>query len=160
MPLFAVSVQTEQGNTGRVHRSHVTVGALGYNQPTMVVGLGTDLIEIARIEESLSRYGERFLRRIYTSGEIDYCMAKRKTSAESFAARFAAKEAAAKALGTGISRGVSWLELEVRRRPGCAPELHLAGRAAERAALLGVRRASITLTHSRDQAMAVVILED
>jgi holo-[acyl-carrier protein] synthase len=126
----------------------------------MVVGLGTDLIEIARIEESLARFGERFLRRIYTPGEIAYCMRRQKTSAESFAARFAAKEAAAKALGTGISRGVSWLEMEVIRYPGQAPQVHLHGRAAERAERLGVRHRSLSLTHSRTEALAIVILED
>lgn len=125
----------------------------------MVVGLGTDMIEIARIEDSVSRFGERFLRRVYTAGEIEYCMRK-KNSAESLAARFAAKEAAAKALGTGISRGVSWLELEVTRAPGAAPRMRLHGRAAARAASLGVGRISLSLTHGRDQAMAVVIMED
>ena len=126
----------------------------------MVVGLGTDLIEIARIEESLARFGDRFLHRIYTPGEVAYCMRKHKTSAESLAARFAAKEAAAKALGTGISRGISWLELEVIRHPGQPPQIHFHGRAAERAARLGVRHSSLSLTHSRTEALAIVILED
>ncbi|GAC1652189.1 MAG: holo-[acyl-carrier-protein] synthase [Acidobacteriaceae bacterium] len=124
----------------------------------MVVGLGTDLIEIERIAQSVERFGDRFLRRVYTAGEIAYCLRK-KTSAESLAARFAAKEAAAKALGTGISRGVSWLELEVVREPGCAPELRLWGRARERAERLGVTRSALSLTHSRGLALAVVVLE-
>ncbi len=80
----------------------------------MVIGMGTDLIETRRVQESMDRYGERFLERIFTAGEIAYCMRK-KNAAESFAARFAAKEAGAKALGTGISRGVSWKEFEVKR---------------------------------------------
>ena len=126
----------------------------------MVLGLGTDLIEIARIEESLERHGERFLHKIFTGSEIAYCLQKKKSSAESFAARFAAKEAGAKALGTGISRGVSWKELEVRREIGERPTLHLSGRAAERAAQMGVRTLSLSLTHSRDVAMAVVVAED
>jgi holo-[acyl-carrier protein] synthase len=126
----------------------------------MVVGLGTDLIEIARIEESLARYGDRFLHRIYTPGEIAYCMRKQKTSAESLAARFAAKEAAAKALGTGISRGISWLELEVIRHPGQPPRMQFHGRGAESATRLGVRHSSLSLTHSRTEALAIVILED
>lgn len=126
----------------------------------MIVGTGTDLIEIARIEETIERHGERFLRRVFTEGEIAYCNRKQRTAAESFAARFAAKEAGAKALGTGISQGVSWRELEVRRRPGQRPELELHGRAAERAQRMGVRRISLSLTHSRDMALAVVILED
>ena len=125
----------------------------------MVVGLGTDLIEIARIEQSIARFGERFLARVYTPGEIAFCRRKKKHAAESFAARFAAKEAAAKALGTGISRGVGWQEIEVVRRPGERPEIVLHGRAAERAQALGVRHAAISLTHGRDVAMAVVVLE-
>jgi holo-[acyl-carrier protein] synthase len=124
----------------------------------VVIGLGTDLIEIARIERSLQRFGEAFLRRVYTPVEIAYCMAK-KNSAESLAARFAAKEAGAKALGTGISRGVSWRELEVRRAPGQRPELHLSGRAAQIAAALGVSRISLSLSHSRELSIAVVVAE-
>jgi holo-[acyl-carrier protein] synthase len=124
----------------------------------MVIGIGTDLIEIARIEQSVARFGDRFLERVYTAGEIAYCKRKR-SAAESFAARFAAKEAAAKALGTGISHGVSWHEFEVRRAPSGKPSLHLSGRAAELAAALGVTRASISLTHTGTLAMAVVILE-
>jgi holo-[acyl-carrier protein] synthase len=125
----------------------------------MVVGLGTDLAEISRVARSIERFGERFLERIYTSGEIEYCMRK-KGFAESFAARFAAKEAGAKALGTGISRGVSWQEFEVLRAPSGKPSLHLSGRAAELAAELGVVRVALSLTHSREFAMAVVLLED
>lgn len=125
----------------------------------MVIGLGTDLIEIERIERSFARFGEAFLHRVYTQGEIDYCMAKRNY-AESLAARFAAKEAGAKALGTGISRGVSWREFEVRRKPGQRPTLHLSGRAAEIAAHLGVRRLSLSLSHSRQLSIAVVVAED
>lgn len=125
----------------------------------MVIGLGTDLIEVARIERSVERFGEQFLARVYTVGEIAYCRARRKSFAESFAARFAAKEAGAKALGTGISRGVSWLEFEVTRQPGQAPQLVLHGRAAEIAVALGVARLSLSLTHTRGLAMAVAVAE-
>ena len=125
----------------------------------MVVGVGTDLIEIARVQASIDRFGEQFLRRIYTDGEIAYCQRKKRNAAESFAARFAAKEAAAKALGTGISRGVSWREIEVLRERGQRPELALQGRAAARAQALGVTRISLSLTHSRDVAMAMVVME-
>lgn len=124
----------------------------------MILGLGTDLAEIARIERSIARHGQRFLERIYTPDEIAYCLRK-KSAAESFAARFAAKEAAAKALGTGISQGVSWHELEVQREASGKPVLHLSGRAAELAASLGVQRNSISLTHTAGFAMAIVLLE-
>jgi holo-[acyl-carrier protein] synthase len=125
----------------------------------MVLGLGTDLIETGRVEESIKRFGERFLERIYSPGEIAYCKRK-KNAAESFAARFAAKEAGAKALGTGISRGVTWKEFEVKREASGKPSLHLSGRAAELAGAMGVRRIQLSLTHSREFALAVVVVED
>jgi len=125
----------------------------------MILGVGTDLIEIDRIERSIEQFGDRFLNRIFTPEEIAYCQLKKKHAAESFAARFAAKEAGAKALGTGISRGVAWKEIEVRRRPGERPTLHFSGRALNRAERMGVTSLSLSLTHSRDQALAVVIAE-
>jgi holo-[acyl-carrier protein] synthase len=124
----------------------------------MVLGLGTDLIEVQRMQASIDRFGERFLDRVFTEGEIAYCLRK-KQSGESFAARFAAKEAGAKALGTGISRGVSWKEIEVTREMGQRPILHFSGRAAELAQAMGVRGVQLSLTHSRELAMAVVIVE-
>ena len=126
----------------------------------MVLGLGTDLIETRRVQESIDRFGERFLERIFTPEEIAYCQRKKKNAAESFAARFAAKEAGAKALGTGISRGVSWKEFEVRREASGRPTLHLSGRAAELAEAMGVKRVQLSLTHSRELALAVVVAED
>jgi holo-[acyl-carrier protein] synthase len=125
----------------------------------LVLGLGTDITEVGRIQASLQRFGQHFLHRVYTAGEIAYCEARKKTSAQSYAARFAAKEAAAKALGTGISRGVTWQELEVRRLPGQAPELILHGRAAEIAKTRGITRLTLSLTHTNATAMAVVIAE-
>jgi holo-[acyl-carrier protein] synthase len=126
----------------------------------MVLRVGTDLMETKRIEVSIDRYGDRFLERVFTPEEIAYCLRKKKNAAESFAARFAAKEAGAKALGTGISRGVTWKELEVRREASGRPTLHLSGRAAELAEAMGVRRMQLSLTHSRELAMAVVVVED
>ncbi len=124
----------------------------------MLIGTGVDLIEIERIARSIERYGERFLRRIYTDHEIAYCTSKR-SSAESFAARFAAKEAGAKALGTGISRGVTWIEFQVARQPGGRPVLELRGRAALLAQELGVKTISLSLTHTGNLAMASVLME-
>lgn len=124
----------------------------------MIIGLGTDLTEISRIEHSIERYGDRFLHRIFTTGEIAYCQRK-KSFAESFAARFAAKEAGAKALGTGISYGVTWQEFEVRREASGKPSLHLSGRAEELAKTLCVARISLSLTHTKGMALAIVIME-
>ena len=125
----------------------------------MILGSGIDLIEIARIQQSLERYGQRFLDRVYTPAEQAFCLRKRK-AAESMAARFAAKEAAAKALGTGIARGVNWLEIEVVRERGERPTLRFHGRAREIAAQLGVAHGALSITHSADLAMASVVLED
>ena len=125
----------------------------------MIVGSGIDLVEIPRIQHSVDRYGRRFLDRVYTVSEQEYCLRKHN-SAESLAARFAAKEAAAKALGTGISQGVSWREIEVGREPGGRPNLRFHGRAASIAARLGVANAALSITHTGNLAMASVLLED
>ncbi|MGA2219500.1 MAG: holo-ACP synthase [Terracidiphilus sp.] len=125
----------------------------------MIIGSGIDLTEIARIQQSIDRYGKRFLDRVYTAAEQAYCLRKRN-AAESFAARFAAKEAGAKALGTGISHGVGWLEIEVVREPSGRPTIRFQGRAAEIAARLGVAHAALSLTHTASLAMASVVLED
>ena len=124
----------------------------------MVIGLGTDLAEVGRIRESVDRFGERFLHRVFTEGERRYCTSKRH-SEQNLAARFAAKEAGAKALGTGISRGVGWQDLEVTREPGQPPRLLLHGRARQLADQLGVARISLSLTHTGHSAMAIIILE-
>jgi holo-[acyl-carrier protein] synthase len=124
----------------------------------MIIGSGIDMVEIVRIQQSLDRFGGRFLNRIYTPAEQAYCMRKRN-AAESLAARFAAKEAGAKALGTGISRGVNWLEIEVTREPGGRPALRFYGRAAVIADHMGVAHAALSLTHTDDLAMASVLLE-
>jgi holo-[acyl-carrier protein] synthase len=124
----------------------------------MLIGTGIDLAEIPRIRNSIARFGNRFLDRIFTPGEKAYCLRKRN-AAESFAARFAAKEAAAKALGTGISYGVNWLEIEVTREPSGKPGLTFHGRAAQIANRLGVTNTALSLTHTGILAMASVALE-
>lgn len=125
----------------------------------MIVGIGTDLAEIDRIEETIQRFGDRFLNRVYTQRERQYALRK-KNSAERFAARFAAKEAGMKAIGTGWRRGVTWQDFEVVNEPSGRPTLRLSGVAADFAARLGVKRISLSLTHTAKMAMAVVILED
>jgi len=121
-----------------------------------IVGLGVDLTDIPRLAEVFERYGERFLRRVFTDGEIAYCT-KRRNPAPHLAGRFAAKEAAMKALGTGHSRGVIWTDVEVIRLGG-PPRLQLHGAAARHAARLNVRSSLLTITHSDALAMAQVLL--
>ena len=122
----------------------------------MIVAIGIDIVEIARIEEIFARRGERFRNRVFTALEIAYCES-RAAKMESYAARFAAKEAAMKALGTGWGEGVGWHDIEVLRSPAGIPSLQFRGRALERLNELGARRAHLSLTHSRDLAMAQVI---
>lgn len=125
----------------------------------MILGMGADLVEIARIRKSIQSYGDRFLNRIYTSAEQAYC-SKKGNSAESFAARFAAKEAAMKALGTGMQGGVTWKNFEVMNEPSGRPALRLSGAALQYAESMGVKRASISITHTAGLSFAVVILEN
>ena len=124
----------------------------------MVVGIGVDLVETARIAESIEQHGDRFIRRLYTAGEIAYCE-KFKAKAERYAARFAAKEAAFKALGTGWRQGVRWLDVEVINQPSGKPELLLHGRAREIARTLGVARTSISISHADQYAVVQVVFE-
>jgi holo-[acyl-carrier protein] synthase len=124
----------------------------------MIVGSGIDLCEVPRIEQAIARHGHRFVERIFTPGEIAYADRKANRS-ERYAARFAAKEAGMKALGTGWSGGIAWRDFEVANLPSGRPTLRFHGKAAEIAAKLGVRNIALSLTHTHDQAMAVVILE-
>jgi holo-[acyl-carrier protein] synthase len=121
-----------------------------------IVGVGIDATEIRRIAESIERWGDRFVGRVFTAGEIAYCRRKRDF-ASSFAARFAAKEAAMKALGTGHSRGVFWTGIEVVRRHG-PPRLEFHGGAAQRFGELGATGSLLTITHSQELAIAHVLL--
>jgi holo-[acyl-carrier protein] synthase len=121
-----------------------------------IIGIGLDATDIDRIADTIERYGDRFLRRIFTDGEIAYCT-RRKIPAIHFAGRFAAKEAAMKALGTGHSQGVLWRDVEVVRGGG-PPRLQLHGGAARRFASLGAHSSLVTITHSDDLALAQVII--
>jgi holo-[acyl-carrier protein] synthase len=124
----------------------------------MIVGTGIDIAEVPRIAQSIARFGDRFLRRVFTEGEIRYCDAK-ANRIERYAARFAAKEAAMKAIGTGWNHGVAWRDIEVVRMPGGRPTIQFHGKAAEFAARLGAAHISLSLTHSKEYAIAQVILE-
>jgi holo-[acyl-carrier protein] synthase len=121
-----------------------------------ILGLGFDATDIPRVRDIFERYGDRFLRRIFTAGEIAYCT-RRRNPVPHLAGRFAAKEAAMKALGTGHSRGVLWRDIEVVRADG-PPQLVLRGGAARRAAQMSVSRSLVTITHSDTLAMAQVLL--
>ena len=113
---------------------------------------GVDIIEIGRVNRVVDRWGERFLRWVYTDDEISYCRGR----APNLAGRFAAKEAVMKALGTG-ARGVGWKDIEVVRQRGGAPSIHLSGRALTRSEKLGVTEISLSISHSRDYAVAMVV---
>ncbi len=124
----------------------------------MIAGIGIDVIQNERIRESIQRFGDRFLNRIYTEGEIAYCK-KCADPGIHYAARFAAKEAAFKAIGTGWAAGVTWRDVEVERLNSGKPELHLYGSALGKATDMGVKRFFVSLTHDQLISCAVVILE-
>ena len=123
----------------------------------MILGLGIDLIETARIQASLERFGDRFLNRVFLPGEIAYCKTM-KSPARHLAARFAAKEAVSKAFGTGIGRSLGWKDIEICRRDNGEPYLLLHGNAARMAEARGVQGTAISLTHHASAAAAVAIL--
>ena len=125
----------------------------------MILGIGMDIVEIDRIEGSLQRFGARFLQKILTPGEESALSTRGLPSASSVAARFAAKEAAVKALGTGFSQGITPQQIYVQSLPSGQPQIFFTGPAAQRMAELGATRAHLSLTHGRDSAAAVVILE-
>ena len=125
----------------------------------MIVGTGVDLCEVDRLRAAMERYGDRFKQRVFTDREIAY--SERKANRyERYAARFAAKEAGMKALGTGWRGGIAWRDFEVTNLPTGRPTLAFHGKAGEIAKKLGVRNVALSLTHTREQAMAMVILED
>ena len=116
--------------------------------------IGVDIREIARIEKVIARWGQSFMQRIYTDPELSLCRQK----APSLAARFAGKEAVIKALGTQNS-GISWKEIEILSEPGGKPSVHLHGRAQNRANSLGLDNLAISLSHSREYAVACIVGE-
>jgi holo-[acyl-carrier protein] synthase len=123
-----------------------------------VLGIGVDLVECARIQHSLDRFGERFLHRVFTEGEIEYSMSM-KTPARHLAARFAGKEAVAKAFGTGIGKAMGWRNIDIQKKTSGEPFLVFSGPAHELATKRHVSSALITLSHTDHYAMAFVVLE-
>jgi holo-[acyl-carrier protein] synthase len=125
----------------------------------MIIGIGTDLTVIARIEHLVARHGDRFLLRVFTPYEREECSRRQAGYAEALAARFAAKEAVMKALGTGYRQGVKFQEIEVFHHRSGKPDLRLSGVTAAYAAGLGVEGMFVSLTHDGGLALAVVVLE-
>jgi holo-[acyl-carrier protein] synthase len=123
---------------------------------TNIIGLGIDATDIPRIEATIERYGDRFIARVFTDGEIAYCRRRRRPGVH-FAGRFAAKEAAMKALGTGHTQHVLWRDVEVVRHGG-PPMLHLHNGAADRFAAIGGQTSLLTITHSETLAFAQVLI--
>jgi holo-[acyl-carrier protein] synthase len=124
----------------------------------VIVGIGADLSEVGRIQKAIERHGRRFIERIYTPREIAY-VERKANRYERYAARFAAKEAGMKAIGTGWRHGVRWQDFEVTNLASGRPTLQFHGVAAKFAEGLGVRNVALSLTHTADQGMAIVILE-
>ena len=121
-----------------------------------LIGIGTDIIEVARIGEMIEKHDELFLRRVYTPLEIEYC-GGRKSALQHYAGRWAAKEAALKALGTGWSRGIKWTDMEVSNLMGGKPELRIHGVASDIAEDMGIQEMQISISHCKSYAVAYVI---
>lgn len=123
----------------------------------MIIGTGIDIVQNNRIEELINKYGDRFLKKIYTAKEIEYCQSKNNFVA-SFAARFAAKEAVLKALGTGM-RNNSWHEIEILNDELGKPEVLLNNKTARRAEKIKVRSIFISISHEKKYSIAQIIME-
>ena len=122
----------------------------------MIVGLGTDIVEIVRIGRMIERHGDHFLTRIYTDDEIRYCQ-RRREYLQHYAGRWAAKEAVMKVLGTGFVRGIGWKDIEIGVRPSGKPFVQLYGGVREYAEQLGIEDVLITISHCRAYATATAI---
>lgn len=122
-----------------------------------LLGLGMDLVEIDRIEESMEKFGDRFLQRIFHPGEVQYAQTQARPATH-LAARFAAKEAASKAFGTGIGKELPWLGMEISRHSSGEPFLRFHAAGADLAKTRGVLRTFVTLSHTRTHSAATVVL--
>jgi holo-[acyl-carrier protein] synthase len=124
----------------------------------MILGIGIDIIEVARIQASFEKFGERFVNRILLPDEIAYCLSH-KNPAPFLAVRFSAKEAISKAFGTGIGSQLSWQDMEVRRKESGEPFVILHGNGEKLFAARGAKRLLISLSHTQNYATAVAVLE-
>lgn len=123
----------------------------------MVYGIGTDLVAVSRIKDSVEKYGERFLKKIFTEREIEYCNRFKDTEHLHFAARFAAKEAFSKAIGTGMAQGFKFKEVGIKNLKSGKPEIELFGGLAEK---YGALISHVSLSHTDTDALALVVLEE
>src|SRR3984893_3366984 len=146
--------------TLRRHRIGCARNARGHGRLSRmsVIGIGVDLVECARIQHSLDRFGDRFLHRVFTDGEIQYSKSM-KFPARHLAARFAAKEAVSKAFGTGIGKAMGWRDIDIRKKPSGEPFLVFSGGAEKLAHARGLTNALITLSHGDQHAVATIVLE-
>jgi len=124
-----------------------------------IVGIGIDMVEVARVAAAVERHGDRFLARVFTPAEAEYCRS-RGVPAQHLAGRFAVKEAVLKALRTGWGDGILWREVEVSRGPAGEPSVELSGAAARRAAKMGIVTIHVSLSHTREHAIAHAIAEN
>ncbi len=122
----------------------------------MILGIGTDIVEVTRIGEMIERHGELFLQRVFTEGEIQYCQ-ERKLAMQHYAGRWAAKEAVMKTFGTGFSKGVGWRDIEVMSQRSGQPVIRLSGGAQEMARSMGIDEVLISISHCRAYATATAI---
>jgi len=123
-----------------------------------ILGIGVDLVECERIQHSLDRFGEKFLHRVFTEGEIEYSLSM-KFPARHLAARFAGKEAVSKAFGTGMGKAIGWRNIDIQKKPSGEPFLVFSGPAQDLAMERGMVSARITLSHTDHHAVACVVLE-
>jgi holo-[acyl-carrier protein] synthase len=121
-----------------------------------MIAQGIDMVECERLRQIVSRHGRRFLERVFTSAELDYCLG-RKREVEHLAGRFAAKEAVLKVLGTGWRNGINWTDVEVRNEPSGQPRVRLAGRCLEIARQRGLGELSVSISHIPTHAIASVV---
>lgn len=124
-----------------------------------VIGIGTDIIECARIAQMIEKHGELFLSRVFTAREIQYCSTRRAAN-QHYAGRWAAKEAVLKVLGTGWARGILWTDIEVVNEASGAPAIRLANRAADIASERGIQQVQISISHCRAYATAFAVGTD
>ncbi|OQX83893.1 hypothetical protein B6D60_09935 [candidate division KSB1 bacterium 4484_87] len=124
----------------------------------MIIGIGVDIVNVSRLKASVERFGDRFLKRVFTARELQDCLGN-ANQFEKLAARFAAKEAVVKAIGIGLRNGITWQDVEVRNDGMGKPEIHSYGKCKQMLHVLSVSRMHVSLSHDTDTAIAMIVLE-